>query len=160
MRNHEPLGIGDSLIMRKVRTATFVGAVTSMALTANFAHSADGRVAARTAIGRKPAALSLINQSDLILTNLQISACGTGEWGPNQLDDMLLPGRMFTVTFIVPGCYNLRVSAPLIFTCVLVGAEIRGPSSWTITSWTTTAAALGDCSAILRADPAGAAPLR
>jgi len=132
-------------------------AVATLAL--NSGGAADATRASRPLI-RQNAELGLVNKSDWWITTLQISHCGTGDWGPNQLDTPLLPGRAFVVTNILPGCYDLRVSAPLFLDCVIGGAEMRGFQEWTITSWTFTRSALGDCSHISRIVSAGSRPLR
>ena len=105
------------------------------------------------------AALALVNASTLILNNLYVSPCGAGNWGSNQLGGVPVPpGREFTITDIEPGCYDLKVSDPPWFECVIGGARLRGYQGWIITTWTTTRATLDDCSTTSQIAPAGRRP--
>jgi hypothetical protein len=112
-----------------------------------------GPRATRAPIG----ALALVNKSYLILNQLYISSCGVGDWGPNQLAGVpLAPGRAFTFTNIGAGCYDLKVSSPPWFECVVGGARLQGYEAWIITSWTITRAVFGECSETSQIVSAGA----
>ena len=123
------------------------------------ASAADTPRAARPLIPQM-AEFALVNKSDLWITTLRISYCGTGDWGPNQLDTPLFPGRAFIVTNIRPGCYDLRASSPLFLDCVIAGAELRGNQEWIITSWTVLDSVFSGCSQVLRIVSVGSRPLR
>jgi hypothetical protein len=93
------------------------------------------------------ATLALVNKSHLILGYLYVSPCGIRHWGLNQLEGApLAPSRAFTLADIEPGCYDLKVSTPPWFECVIGGARLSGYSTWIITSWTITRSVLGECS--------------
>jgi hypothetical protein len=113
---------------------------------------ADIAAAAERGVGRwhssfRNATLALVNKSYLILGYLYVSPCGIGHWGLNHLEGApLAPSRSFTLADIEPGCYDLKVSTPPWFECVIGGARLSGYSTWIITSWTITRSVLGECS--------------
>jgi len=90
----------------------------------------------------------LVNVSGVTIEQLYISPCGAQHWGPNHLSGTpVRSSRAYTVSNIVPGCYDVMVVLPPWNECIMAGAALpRGRGlAWTISKSTVTQAIFGDC---------------
>src|SRR5215475_9036255 len=67
---------------------------------------------------------TIVNASNIPLQHLYISPCGARHWGPDQLAEALPPSRLFTVSGITPGCYDIQFVVAPWNTCVIAGASL------------------------------------
>jgi len=101
----------------------------------------------------------LVNTSGVALNELYISPCGAPHWGANQLIGApLWSSRSFTVSHIVPGCYDVMVVLPPWNSCIATGLSMRRTTSWTISWATRVQASVDDCSRIAHVVSSGRRP--
>jgi hypothetical protein len=105
------------------------------------------------------AELIVVNTSGERLQHLWISPCGAQNWGNDQLAGYIVESsRRFTVSNIVPGCYDLKISITPVFECTIAGERIVRRNVWRITPWTLTQSALYDCTYIAGIPSGGHVP--
>jgi hypothetical protein len=104
------------------------------------------------------AELTLVNASDTPLQHFFVSPCGARQWGPDQLTEALPPSRLFTVSNIASGCYDVEIVVAPWNVCVIAGAALHRRQVWKITRWTVFGSQSGDCSHVAGYVPAGRRP--
>jgi hypothetical protein len=92
------------------------------------------------------AELTVVNASQVPLQHLYLSPCGANVWGPDQFAGSLPPSRLFTVSRITPGCYDIEFVVAPWNVCVIAGATLRKSKVWKVTQWTVFGSQSGDCS--------------
>lgn len=102
--------------------------------------------AAMVASAANAAEFTIVNASRVALQHLYISPCGAGHWGPDQFAGSLPPSRLFTISNIAPGCYDVEFVVAPWNVCVLAGAALRRREVWKVTQWTVFGSQSGDCS--------------
>lgn len=126
-----------SAFYRKLVLAAIVATVSSIASAADF---------------------TIVNASSVPLQRLHISPCGARQWGPDQLAGPLPPSRYFTISDIMPGCYDIEFVVAPWNVCVLAGADLRRHKVWKVTQWTVFGSQSGDCSHVASYVPEGRRP--
>jgi hypothetical protein len=104
------------------------------------------------------AEFTIVNASNIPLQHLYISPCGARHWGPDQFTEALPPSRFFTVSSIMPGCYDIQFVVAPWNTCVIAGASLRRSEVWKVTQWTVFGSQSGDCSHVASYVPARRRP--
>jgi hypothetical protein len=104
------------------------------------------------------AEFTIVNASEVPLQHLYISPCGAADWGPDQFAGSLPPSRLFTVSSITPGCYDVEFVVGPWNACVIAGAALRRSEVWKVTHWTVFGSQGGDCSHVAGYVAAGRRP--
>lgn len=103
-------------------------------------------IIATSSFAADAAEFTIVNGSQVPLEHLYISPCGAKDWGPDQLTGSLSPSRLFTVSNITPGCYDVKFVVAPWNVCVAAGAALRRSEVWRVSSWTVFGSQGGDCS--------------
>lgn len=115
-------------------------------------------IAATLSTAATAAEFTIVNASHVPLRHLYISPCGVRQWGPDQFAESLPPSRHFTISEIVPGCYDVEFITDPWNICVLAGAALRRREVWKVTEWTVFGSQSGDCSHVAGYVSAGRRP--
>ncbi len=115
-------------------------------------------IAASLSTAATAAEFTIVNASRVPLRHLYLSPCGARQWGPDQFTGSLPPSRHFTISEIVPGCYDVEFVTDPWNICVLAGAALRGREVWKVTEWTVFGSQSRDCSHVAGYADAGRRP--
>lgn len=87
---------------------------------------------------KKKASVTVINKSDWRIDQLYLSSADDEEWGPDQLQEMVInPGETFTLKGIECDTYDIRIVDEDGDQCIVGDVELCGDkATWTITSKT------------------------
>jgi hypothetical protein len=117
-------------------------------------------IAATLSSAASAAEFTIVNASNIPLQHLYVSPCGARQWGPDQFTEALPPSRFFTVSGIMPGCYDIQFVVAPWNSCVIAGASLRRSEVWKVTRWTVFGSQSGDCSHVASYVPASQRPSR
>lgn len=117
-------------------------------------------IAALLSSAASAAEFTIVNASNVPLQHLYVSPCGARQWGPDQFAEALPPSRLFTVSGITPGCYDIQFVVAPWNSCIIAGASLRRSEVWKVTRWTVFGSQSGDCSHVASYVPAGQRPWR
>jgi hypothetical protein len=108
--------------------------------------------------GAYAADFTIVNASNVPLEHLYLSPCGARLWGPDQFTEQLPPSRYFTISSIVPGCYDIQFVVSPWNSCVLAGVTLRRNEAWKVTQWTVFGSQSGACSHVANYTPMSQRP--
>ncbi|MBR0871363.1 hypothetical protein JQ633_13425 [Bradyrhizobium tropiciagri] len=134
------------MLSRRQKTAKNVRSASSHMHQTRYRQLILTALAAVSCSAARAADFTIVNGSNVPLQQLYVSPCGAGQWGPNQLAGALPPSRGFTVSNIVPGCYDIQFVVAPWNNCVIAGASLRRHAVWKVTQWTVFGSQSGDCS--------------
>jgi len=95
------------------------------------------------------AEFSVVNSSGVTLDHFYMVPCAAPHWGANQLEKYpIVHSRVYTVTHLVPGCYDMMVVLPGGNECAVAGVKVHGSMAWVISRSTWVQARVNACSSV------------